>query len=274
MKILLTGAKGNFGREFIKQADCEIIQLNRGEWDDLDNKLSQNVDVVIHAASDLHSRASLSPVSLFDSNLVSTATLLEAVQRHKIPRLIFLSSCAVYGEDMRTNEDNRCCPVSINGITKLLNEKLIVEFCSAHGIKCEILRVFNLYGGQDHFSIISHLERALDAGAPFTLNNMGIAQRDFIHVSDVAFVVLKLLKSNIPYSCLNIGTGIATKISTLVELVAMQFPGLYIQHGNIKEAEYSRADITRLREFVDLDFVRIEEYLESHFMQKQLNSQL
>lgn len=266
MKILLTGAQGNFGREFIKRADLEIIQLNRGDWEDIDNKLSQNVDVVIHAASDLHSRATLSPVSLFDSNLASTATLLESVQKHKIPRFIFLSSCAVYGEDMRTNEDNQCCPVSINGITKLLNEKLIDEFCSAHGIKCEILRIFNLYGGQDRFSIISHLEHALEVGAPFTLNNMGIAQRDFIHVSDVASVVLKLLKSKIPYTHLNIGTGVATKISTLVELTAKQFPGLSIRHANTKEAEYSRADITRLREFVDMDFVKIEEYLESHFM--------
>src|SRR5450830_962741 len=212
MKILLTGAGGNFGREFIKQADFEVAQLNRGDWDDLDNKLSQNIGVVVHAASDLHTQASISPVSLINSNLVSTTTLLESVQKYQIPRFIFLSSCAVYGEDMHTNEDNQCCPVSINGISKLLNEKLIAEFCSAHGIKYEILRIFNMYGGQDNFSIVSRLARALKASTPFTLNNMGIAQRDFIHVSDVASVVLKLLENNIPYTHLNIGTGVATKI--------------------------------------------------------------
>jgi len=270
MNILLTGASGNFGREFVKQADFGIIQLNRSDWNDIDIKLSQNIDTVVHAASDLHTQASISPVSLFNSNLISTAALLEAVQKHRIPRLIFLSSCAVYGEDMRTNEDNQCCPVSINGISKLLNEKLIAEFCSAHGIKYEILRVFNMYGGQDNFSIISRLERALETGAPFTLNNLGIAQRDFIHVSDVASVVLKLLENNIPYTHLNIGTGVATKISTLVELIINRFPDLSIRHAQAKEAEYSRADITRLREFADMDFVKIEEYLENNFMKKQL----
>jgi UDP-glucose 4-epimerase len=268
MKILLTGAKGNFGREFIKQADFEIIQLGRGDWDDLDDKLSQNIDVVVHAASDLHSKAAISPVRLVDSNFATTATLLEGVQKNHIPRFIFLSSCAVYGEDMRTNEDHQCGPVSFNGISKLLNEKLITEFCAEHGIKCEIFRIFNMYGGQDHFSIISHLERALEASVPFTLNNRGIAQRDFIHVSDVASVVMKLLKKNIPYTHLNIGTGVATKISILVELIIKQCPDLTIRHAQTKEAEYSRADITRLREFIEMDFIKIEEYAENHFMRK------
>lgn len=271
MKVLLTGAKGNFGREFIKQADFEIIQMGRGDWDELDNKLSRNTDVVIHAASDLHTQASISPASLINSNLVSTATLLEAVQKHQIPRFIFLSSCAVYGEDMRTNEDNQCCPVSINGICKLLNEKLIAEFCAEHGIKFEILRIFNMYGGQDKFSIISRLECALETGVPFILNNRGVAQRDFIHVSDVAAVVLKLLDCNINYTHLNIGTGIATKISMLVEMVIKRFPDLSIRHAQAKEAEYSRADITRLNEFVNMNFVRIEEILQNSFMNKQLN---
>ncbi len=266
MKILLTGAKGNLGRELIRQADFDIVQINRGDWAGLDDKLSRNIDVVIHAASDLHTSASASPAALMDSNLVSTAALLESVRRHEIPRFVFLSSCAVYGEDMRTNEDSPCCPVSINGITKWLNERLIAEFCSAHGIKYEILRVFNMYGGHDNFSILSHLQHALNTGSPFTLNNMGIAQRDFIHVADVASVVLRLLEISVPYTHLNVGTGVATKISTLVELVTKRFPALTIRHANTNEAEYSRADITRMREFVDIDFVRIEDYLERHFM--------
>lgn len=265
MKILLTGAKGNFSSEFIKKADMEIVQLNREDWSELDDKLSLNVDVVLHAASDLYSKASVSPARLIDSNLVSTAILLESLKKHQVRRLIFLSSCAVYGEDMRTFEENQCCPVSINGISKLLSEKMIAEFCAANGIKYEILRIFNMYGGQDRFSVVSHLERALTTDSPFTLNNMGIAQRDFIHVTDVASVVLELLKHNIPYTHLNIGTGISTKISTLVELVAKQFPALKIQHASRQEAEYSRADITKLRQFVKIDFMRIDEYMQHHF---------
>jgi len=266
MKVLLTGASGNFGHEFLDQADFEVVQLNRDEWVGLGAKLAQGVDVVIHAAGDLRTRAAASPVRLFDSNILSTARLLEAMKECRTPRLIFLSSCAVYGEDMRTNEESKCSPASINGIGKLLCEEMIAEFCLEHTIKYEILRIFNMYGGKDRFSVFSHMKRALENSVPFALNNKGIAQRDFIHVSDVVRVVLSLLSQNVPYTHLNIGTGIATKLSVLIELVGMRFPDLSIRHAQVEEAEYSRADITRLCGLVDGDFVCIEDYLVKNFM--------
>lgn len=266
MKVLLTGASGNFGLAFIEQAKVEVVQLNRDDWGQLSDKLAQGVDVVIQAASDLHSHAAESPVRLMDSNLLSTARLLEALQQCRVPRLIFLSSCAVYGEDMRTGEESPCCPITINGICKLLNERMVGEFCAAHGIKFEILRIFNMYGGHDHFSIISHMRRAIENNTPFILNNNGIAQRDFIHVRDVAKIVSQLLHKDIPHTHLNIGTGVAVKISTLVELACERFPQLKIKHAQVTEAEYSRADITRLQRLVEIEFTRIEDFLSNDFM--------
>lgn len=271
MNILLTGAKGNFGRGFLARAAThhQIDQLNRDGWNDLEKKLAGGIDIIVHAASDLHSYAATAPTQLVDSNVLATTRLLEAAQKFRVPRFIFLSSCAVYGEDMRTSEEEKCGPISINGIGKLLNEKIIAEYCTAHGIKFEILRIFNMYGGIDHFSILSHMRRALENGTPFTLNNQGIAQRDFIHVSDVAKIAVQLLDIDHPYTHLNIGTGVATKISTLVELVTKRFPRLPIKHNQVIEAEYSRADITRLRKLIEIDFVRIEDYLTNDFMKSQ-----
>lgn len=268
MKILLTGAEGNFGSEFQRQAskdnNVRVIPIGRGDWAHLDEKLASS-DVVVHAASDLRTSASVAPGRLLDSNIMSTATLLEASRQQQVKRLVFLSSCAVYGEDMRTGEDNLCCPITINGISKHLNEKLVAEFCSANGIEYQILRVFNSYGGDDRFSIFSKLKRALQSGTPFTLNNDGRMQRDFIHVADVASVVLSLSGANISHTHLNIGTGVATKISALVDTVAEQFPQLIIQRGLTQEAEYSRADNTRLRKFWTGDFIRIEDYISEEF---------
>lgn len=266
MKIMLTGASGNLGRELIRQAAFEFVQVNRDDWNDLDDKFESGIDVVIHAASDLHTRVAASPSRLLDSNLMSTARILEAVRKHAVPRFVFISSCSVYGEDMRTGEGSKCCPVSINGIGKLLNEKLIEDFCAGNGIKYEILRIFNLYGGNDQFSILSHIKRSLQNNQPFVLNNQGVAQRDFIHVTDVAGVILFLLKNGMPHTHLNIGTGLSTKISTLVELVARRFPDFKIVHRNVEEAEYSRADISRLAELVKWEFLSIENYMRDEFM--------
>ena len=268
MNILLTGAEGNFGTEFCRQTEAqknvEVIPVGRGDWAAIDEKMAL-ADVVVHAASDLRTSASLAPTRLLDSNVMSTATLLEAAHKRQVKRLVFLSSCAVYGEDMRTGEDSLCCPITINGISKHLNEKLVSEFCTANGIEYQILRVFNSYGGDDRFSIFSKLKRALQNGTSFTLNNDGRMQRDFIHVADVASVILNLLDARVQHTHLNIGTGVATKISTLVDMVQAQFPRLVIQRGTTQEAEYSRADTTRLREFWHGDFIRIEDYVREQF---------
>lgn len=268
MNILLTGAQGNFGSEFQHQASnnnhTRVIPIGRNDWAHLHEKLA-SADVVVHAASDLRTSASEAPGRLLESNVMSTATLLEAAREQLVKRLVFLSSCAVYGEDMRTGEEGACCPITINGISKHLNEKLVAEFCSANGIEFQILRVFNTYGGDDRFSIFSKLKRALQTGSAFTLNNDGRMQRDFIHVADVASVVLNLSVRRITHTHLNIGTGVATKISTLVDRVAEQFPQLVIQRGLTQEAEYSRADITRLREFWTGDFIRVEDYIRNDF---------
>ena len=268
MNILLTGSEGNFGTEFRQQVtknrQASVTPVGRSDWAGIHEKLA-SIDVVVHAASDLRTSASLMPSRLLESNVMSTATLLEALRQQRIKRLVFLSSCAVYGEDMRTSEDSLCCPITINGISKHLNEKLIAEFCTANGIQYQILRVFNSYGGDDRFSIFSKIKRALQTNTPFTLNNFGRMQRDFIHVADVASVVLTLITSGTAHTHLNIGTGVTTKISSLVDMVAAQFPQLTIQRGTTLEAEYSRADNTRLREFWTGDFICVEDYIRKDF---------
>ena len=268
MNILLTGAEGNFGSEFRSQAmakkHANVISIDRDGWSEIDKKLT-SAEIVVHAASDLRTSASLAPCRLLDSNVMSTATLLEASRRHRVKRLVFISSCAVYGEDMRTGEDSLCCPITINGISKHLNEKLVAEFCTANDIEYQILRVFNTYGGNDKFSIFSKLRQALQNSTPFTLNNEGRMLRDFIHVGDVASIVLNLSTTTVGYSHINIGTGIATKISKLVDMVAERFPQLIVQRGLTQEAEYSRADTSRLREFWAEDFIRIEDYVRDQF---------
>jgi len=268
MNILLTGADGNFGSEFCRQVlekkAGTVAAVGRGDWGDIDEKMAA-AEIVVHAASDLRTSANSEPYRLLDSNVMSTAILLESARRQRIKRLVFMSSCAVYGEDMRTGEDSICCPISINGISKHLNEKLVAEFCESNGIEYQILRVFNTYGGRDRFSIFSKLKNALTKGSVFTLNNEGRMQRDFIHVRDVAAIVLNLSTVGIQYTHMNIGTGVATKISRLVEMVAGKFPGLVIQQGLTQEAEYSRADTTRIRQYWSGNFIRVEDYVNENF---------
>lgn len=260
MNLILTGSKGNLGREIISQNTThEILPIHRDNWSDLAKVSFGKKHIVVHAASDLTSPIHEAPFSVLDSNLVSTTRLLEISKGCGL--FIYISSCAVYGDALTTTEITRCRPLSINGITKLLNERIVEEFCSKNSMPYRILRVFNTYGGHDRFSIISKLQQSIKTGIPFQLNNFGIALRDFVHVSDVAGIVLKLSMLNLPNGYLNVGTGRAVKISDIVAMVKEMYPKLEIVDKEETEVEYSRADISKLKGVLDCTFMRIEQQL-------------
>jgi nucleoside-diphosphate-sugar epimerase len=265
MKILLTGASGNFGQEFIRQTIHKVTPLNRSDWNFLDEKI-KGINLIIHAACDLHSKVEEFPEKLLNSNILSTAKLLEAMKKNKVNHLIFISSCAVYGNSISNQEVSTCLPTSINGIGKLLNERVIEQFCTKNDITFQILRVFNTYGGNDSFSILSHIKRSLENKIPFNLNNNGIAQRDFIHISDVVSITCKIIDKNITSSYLNVGTGQATRISSIIVVVRNVFSEMLISHTQVEEAEYSRANISLLSSEINHEFISVEKYLNDTFI--------
>lgn len=247
MKILLTGANGNLGTSLRKTgSEFSWIPLNREHWPELNRSFSSGVDAVVHAASDLTSNPAIAPLSVLESNLMTTGHLLEACREHKVKRFIFISSCAVYGRMQETSEDRGVAPLSFNGMVKAVNEKLVGDFCKQNRMKAEIYRVFNMFGGQDRFSILSHIKRSLAEQKPFLLNNGGVSQRDFIHVDDVSQILCQLIRKSPDSSCVNIGSGRTTRIGDIVAIVKKRRPELKIENANREEAEYSRADIGRL----------------------------
>lgn len=265
MKLLLSGPRGNLGTELFNYSTDEIVELDRDDWQRLDDILANGIDVVIHAAYDLKNNIANSPTHIMDSNLMTTMKLIEAMKKNKTPRMIFISTCAVYGESMKTNEEIQCCPISINGIVKLLNEKIIAEYCLQNRIKYEIYRVFNAYGGNDQFSIFSHLRKSIESGREFQLNNSGISQRDFIHVEDVAKIIIKLVRIEHSYTHINIGTGVSTRISNIIDIITKKYPQLKIKNNKVCEAEYSRANISKLNSLINYDFIKVNEYVENCF---------
>src|SRR4051812_21457626 len=98
MKILLTGSGGNLGESLLRLGTQHQIQgVSRSDWSDLAEKL-RDVNVVIHAASDLLTPVAREPYAVMDANLMTTARLLEALPKGTKARFVFISSCAVYGQ--------------------------------------------------------------------------------------------------------------------------------------------------------------------------------
>lgn len=267
MRIILTGAKGNLGSYLQKLGPShEWIPVHRETGSQIDQIFAQGCDMVLHAASDLLTPISKDPVGVVDSNINLTMTILRQMQKHGVKRLDFISSCAVYGKSQSTNEDQECAPISINGITKFLNEKIIQEFCTENNIEYRIFRIFNTFGGNDRFSILARLKNSLEEGKPFPLFNEGLSQRDFIYVGDVAQILLNIINTKLPKPILNIGSGKTVRIREIVDKAWSQNSKLEVQRLHREEAEYSRADITELTKILgSYSFTTIETYMDANW---------
>jgi len=250
------------GRRILERAGFACRRVSRATWASLDDILPAQYHALIHCAYDLKTDINERPDVVLESNVVSTGSALRLCREKRIPRIIFISSCSVYGDSSNSAEDKPCSPVSMNGFTKLFNEELIKSFCSANAIDYLILRVFNSYGGDDKFSVVQKLISCARDKRPFTLLNEGIAERDFIHVDDVAKVVCALTEMPLKSETINVGSGRSVRIIDLLHAVEEKFGKIaVIAAQRPGEAIYSRANINKLRKLVSLQTVDIFDFI-------------
>lgn len=145
------------------------------------------------------------PLSYFNSNVVNSLNLIEACVEAGIPKFVFSSTAAVYGEplSLNINETTSTRPVNPYGLSKLMIEQMLSWADKAHGMRSAALRYFNAAGcdpdgvlGEDH-SPETHLiplciDAALGRRPQLTIfgddypTTDGTAVRDYVHVCDLA----------------------------------------------------------------------------------------
>src|SRR5262245_53359338 len=115
---------------------------------------AHNVGAVMHfAALSLVGESMQAPGRYFQNNVGDTITLLEAMVEAGVPRFIFSSSAAVYGdpESVPIREINRLAPVNPYGESKLAVEKILHWYDRIHGLRYASLRYFNAAGASARF---------------------------------------------------------------------------------------------------------------------------
>ncbi len=260
--LIVTGSQGNIGSILMQNFQGSKLGITRDNWDVIKNSKIE-ASTLVHCAFDLKHSYADEPTAMIDSNVLATAKLLEFAKSNHIKKFIFISSCAVYGHSSNTSEKNQCMPISINGHVKLVNELFVEEFCRKHHIKSNIFRVFNLFGGVDHFSVVSQLLKSIKTNKPFKFNNEGISQRDFIHVEDVCDIISKAIVNDYDFTVLNLGTGRSTQIRELVTIVKNKYPELNIVSGTNNEIEYSRANLMQFNKYFNKQFINVCDFLDS-----------
>ena len=109
----------------------------------------RGVDCVFHLAAWARVPRSIEdPVGTHQINVVGTLNVLEAVRRHEVPRLVYVSSSSVYGKQAThlMQEAMAPDPLSPYGLQKLIGEQYCTLYTRMYGITIASLRYFNVYG--------------------------------------------------------------------------------------------------------------------------------
>jgi nucleoside-diphosphate-sugar epimerase len=163
MKILITGARGNFATALIPRlavSGHELVLFDLEPMNAPDRSISIQADIrdaaalthamqgcqaVVHSlAYHAENAETRNDADFYSVNVTGTHNVLRAMQLHSIESLVFSSCDSVYGDGMRgvrvMDERVPCIPTHNYALTKLLGEQMCHFYARCHGFKIAILR--------------------------------------------------------------------------------------------------------------------------------------
>ena len=262
MRIFVTGGAGYVGSHCVRrliagghdvtvfdnlsaghrQAVARVADFIEGDLADgakLRDELSRgSYDAVMHFAAYLNVGESVQqPLMYYRNNVANTLNLLEAMKHANIKRIVFSSTCAVYGEpeDLPIHEELPKDPINPYGATKLAMEWIMRDSAAGWGLGSIALRYFNAAGaaedatiGEDHHpeNHLIPLVLQVALGKRDTIQIFGTDYptpdgtciRDYIHVDDLAeahlFAVEGIKEGKT--EAYNVGTGQGNSVLEVV----------------------------------------------------------
>ncbi|EMP55642.1 UDP-glucose 4-epimerase [Marinobacter santoriniensis NKSG1] len=297
MKVLVTGGAGYIGSHVVRQLDRaghdivvfdnlstgyrwavtagELVVGDLADEGAIDALFSaHDFDAVLHFAAHIVVPESVSnPLKYYSNNTRNTLNLLKAVEKHRVPYMVFSSTAAVYGmpDQQVLTEDLPLAPINPYGASKMMSERMIMDLSAASSLKHVILRYFNVAGanpdgllGQATPDATHLIKVACECvtgqregmsvfGTDYDTRD-GTCVRDYIHVEDLAkahVMALDYMAAGGDSKVLNCGYGRGFTVREVIDVVkrlsGKDFP--VAETGRrAGDPEALMADNTRIRE--------------------------
>jgi dTDP-4-dehydrorhamnose reductase len=230
MKLLLLGAAGQLGTTFADAAPHEVVGLTRGDVDVTDHAAvlaaAERVrpDVIVNctaynnvdgAEDDVATALTVNAIAV--RSMAAAATRVGATLVHYSTDFVFDGEASV-----PYREDDRACPVSVYGCSKLLG-----EWFAQDAPRWYVLRVESLFGGRQARSSVDKIAAALREGRQAPVFADRVVSPSF--VDDVRDATLALLARDTPsglFHCVNSGSGTWADVGRHVAHLVGADPGL------------------------------------------------
>jgi nucleoside-diphosphate-sugar epimerase len=252
-KALVTGGAGFIGSHLVDALVAQgskvtvLDDLSSGNLSNLDSVKDQIIffkndirerrileqaaadcDVIFHLAAVVSVPETIErPIDSAMINDLGILFVLEAARSRKVGRVLFASSCAVYGDDPRLpkEENMNPHPCSPYAVQKLTAEYYLRLYHDLYGLKTASLRYFNVYGPRQdpsspYSGVISiFMAKAVERLSPVIFGD-GNQSRDFVYVKDVVKAnLLAAVSDHAGDQPINIGTGNCVRINQLWDMV-------------------------------------------------------
>ncbi len=221
--------------------NCRLYEFDIRDEAALDELFkNEEIDTVIHfGAFSIVGESMKDPLKYYDNNLGGTLSLLKVMTRHRIPRIVFSSTAATYGEpeQIPIHENDKTSPTNPYGETKLAMEKMFHWSNLAGGPNYVALRYFNACGadesaeiGEDH-NPETHLiplilqvplgtrDKISIFGTDYQTPD-GTCIRDYIHVDDLAnahILAMNYLRDGGKSDVFNLGNGTGFSVRQVID---------------------------------------------------------
>jgi dTDP-L-rhamnose 4-epimerase len=290
-------------------------------------KVIDNQDVIVHLAAETGTGQSMYEIGKYTNvNIQGTALLLDVLarNRHNVKKLIVASSRSIYGEGKylcndlgfvypkhrdetqmqngnfevihpgskelilcATDEESKIHPSSVYGITKQVQEQLVMTVCPTIGIAPVAFRYQNIYGaGQSlnnpYTGILSIFSTRIRNQQSINIFEDGLESRDFVYIDDVVMATtLGIEKEEANNQVFNVGTGTPTTVievvNTLMEYFDIKVPVTISGNYRLGDIRHNYADLTKIKKILGfnptIDFqTGCEKFIDWVIAQPNVNS--
>ena len=244
-RILVTGSSGFVGGPLIEELkghNVKVVTLT----DENSNKIDvrnwqkikeiEDIDIVYHLAAITYVPFSFeNPRETYDVNVLGTLNILELCRLRDVEKIVFASSY-VYGQPryLPVDETHPLQPTNPYARSKVLAEDLCTAYYEDYGLRCVILRPFNIYGeGQSNNFLIPSILGQLAKGN-IELNNSE-PKRDFVYISDINDAYIKAGEFSKDFEIFNIGYGKSYSAKEIVDkLINLCGKDVKVDYKNVR----------------------------------------